>query len=95
MNKPELINKLQKRVEMETGYRYSKQSLDSIINPMIDIIMEELNRGGRVNVNNLGIFETKIHKARNFYNIQTGLNEISKPKRVVEFSPSRKFKSSL
>ncbi|MFI3293473.1 MAG: HU family DNA-binding protein [Rikenellaceae bacterium] len=93
MNKPELIDKLRKRIIEERRITYPKQDLDAIISPMVDIMMEELNSGGKIHIQNFGVFEVKAQQPRKFYNIQTGLHEFSKPKRVVEFKPSRKFRS--
>ncbi len=95
MNKPELLNKLQARIKAERRILYPKQDLNSIITPMIDIIMEELNNGGKVHLQNLGVLEVKIQKPRKFYNIRTGLHELSAPKRVIEFKPSRIFRSKM
>ncbi len=95
MNKTQMIEKLQATILEDTRYQYSKQSLNTVINTMAEIIMEELNNGGQVNITNLGTFAMKVQPPRTFYNIHTGFNELSKPKRVVEFNVSRKFRSSM
>lgn len=93
MDKQRLINQLRGKLHENTRVLYSKSELNEIVVKIIEVIMENLNNGEKIHLSNLGTFEVKLTKSRRFYNIQSGLFEITKPRRYIDFTPSRKFRT--
>lgn len=93
MDKKALIDQLRVRLHQNTKISYSKSQLNDIVVSITDIVMENLNNGGKMHLSNLGTFEVKSTRSRRFYNIQTGLFEMSKSKRYIDFTPARKFRT--
>ena len=83
MNKKELSNALVKRCGL------SISDAQKCINGMVDIIAEEMQRGGRVTILGFGVFSVKQKSERQGMN-PTSFEPIVIPaKKVVNFKPSK------
>lgn len=92
MNKQEIIDKLFDKLR-NSGCRYPKWELVSIIDPFLEVIKEILVNEGDVRLTNFGKFVVKTKKGRKYYNIQTGSMEIAKDKRMITFIQHRSLDS--
>lgn len=90
MNKAKLIDKISK----ETGV--SKKQTEDMINAMVDVIISELQKGGKVSITGFGTFETMTRYARGGVNPQNPKERIQIPEvKVAKFRTGKRLKDSL
>jgi integration host factor subunit beta len=70
-----------------------KVTTKSVIQEFIDEIIEELEKGNRLEFREFGVFELKERAARKARNPQTGDTVFVPSKVVVHFKPGRKMKA--
>lgn len=90
MNKKELIDTVSTKLE-KNNIRYPKWELTSIIEPVLETIIEALSREEEVHLNKFGRFTIKHKKGSPYYNINTGQKEIASDKKIVQFTPHKGF----
>jgi len=89
MNKAELITALAEKAEV------SKKSAETYLNSLIDIITNELQNEGKVQLIGFGTFETRKRAARKGVNPQTK-QEIKIPASTVPvFKAGKAFKEAV
>lgn len=91
MNKKELIEAVSAKLE-KNSIRYPKWELTSIMEPILEVIMEALSNGEEVQINKFGRFFVKHKKGSPYYNINTGQKEIASDKKVIQFTPHKGFR---
>lgn len=91
MNKKELIEAVSAKLD-NNNIRYPKWELTSIIEPVLEVILEALSRGEEVQLNKFGRFFIRHKKGSPYYNINTGQKEIAPNKRIVQFTPHKGFR---
>jgi DNA-binding protein HU-beta len=90
MNKAALIEKIAEK----TGA--GKKLSESMVNSMVDIIIEELRKGGEVSITGFGTFETMTRYARGGVNPQKPNERIQIPAvTVAKFRTGKRLKDSL
>ena len=70
---------------------YTVSEVAEVLDKAFKIIIENLNAGEEVNINNFGRFKLRYHKPRIMVNPRDGIKFISKEKATVIFAPSSKF----
>lgn len=91
MNKKELIKAVSAKLEIN-NIRYPKWELTSIIDPMLETIIEALSHEEEVHLNKFGRFTIKYKKGSPYYNINTGQKEIASDKKIIQFTPHKGFR---
>lgn len=90
MNKARLAEK----IANDTGL--SKKQSEDMINSMVDIIIDELKKGGEVSITGFGTFETMVRYARGGVNPQNPTERIKIPEvKVAKFRTGKRLKDSL
>ncbi len=90
MNKAALIEKIAEK----TGA--GKKLSESMVNAMVDIIIEELRKGSEVSITGFGTFETMTRYARGGVNPQKPTERIQIPAvTVAKFRTGKRLKDSL
>jgi len=90
MNKASLIEKISDKS------RIAKKQAETIVDAMVDIIIEELQRGSEVSITGFGTFETMTRYARGGVNPQKPNERIQIPEvRVAKFRTGKRLKDSL
>ena len=90
MNKATLIEKIAEK----TGS--NRKLAESMINSMVDIIIEELKKGSDVSITGFGTFETMTRYARGGVNPQKPTERIQIPEvKVAKFRTGKRLKDSL
>jgi DNA-binding protein HU-beta len=90
MNKATLIEKIAEK----TGA--NRKLAESMINSMVDIIIEELKKGGDVSITGFGTFETMTRYSRGGVNPQKPTERIQIPEvKVAKFRTGKRLKDSL
>jgi DNA-binding protein HU-beta len=90
MNKATLIEKIAEK----TGA--NRKLTESMINSMVDIIIEELKKGGDVSITGFGTFETMTRYARGGVNPQKPTERIQIPEvKVAKFRTGKRLKDEL
>lgn len=90
MNKKQLIDELSRKLEQK-NIRYPKWELISIIEPVLEVVMETLSRSEEVQINKFGRFFIKHKKGSRYYNMNTKQNAIAPDKKIIQFTPHRGF----
>lgn len=91
MNKKELIESVSAKLE-KNNIRYPKWELTSIIDPVLETIIEALSHAEEVHLNKFGRFTVKHKKGSPYYNINTGQKEIAPDKKIIQFTPHKGFR---
>ena len=91
MNKKELIEAVSAKLE-KNNIRYPKWELTSIIDPVLETIIEALSHEEEVHLNKFGRFTIKQKKGSAYYNINTGQKETAPDKKIVQFAPHKGFR---
>lgn len=91
MNKKELITAVSAKLE-KNNVRYPKWELTSIIDPVLETIIEALSHEEEVHLNKFGRFTIKHKKGSPYYNINTGQKEIAPDKKIIQFTPHKGFR---
>jgi DNA-binding protein HU-beta len=90
MNKATLIEKIAEK----TGA--NRKLAESMINSMVDIIIEELKKGSDVSITGFGTFETMTRYARGGVNPQKPTERIQIPEvKVAKFRTGKRLKDEL
>lgn len=89
VSKKEIVDKIARDLEV-------KQTLvKRIVQDFLDLIVEELVRGNKIEFRNFGIFQVVEKRARIARNPKTGVRVEVPAKRVVKFRPGREMKHRL
>ena len=89
LTKKEIINSLY----MQLGL--SKRILDTILEDILNIIVESLKNKKKVKISNFGTFEIRYKKKREGRNPKTKEKKIISERNGVLFKPSRDFKKFI
>jgi nucleoid DNA-binding protein len=90
MNKATLIEKIAEK----TGA--NRKLAESMINSMVDIIIDELKKGSDVSITGFGTFETMTRYARGGVNPQKPTERIQIPEvKVAKFRTGKRLKDEL
>ena len=90
MNKATLIEKIAEKIGS------GKKLVESTVDTMVDIIIEELQKGSDVSITGFGTFETMTRYARGGVNPQRPNERIQIPEvRVAKFRTGKRLKDSL
>ncbi|MFO0702802.1 MAG: HU family DNA-binding protein [Candidatus Andersenbacteria bacterium] len=90
MNKKELINVIAERTHADRGV------IASTLDMLEAIVVEELKKGGQVNLTGFGIFHTAVRKGRAGVNPRKPEERIQiPPVRVAKFRPGKTLKESV
>src|ERR671910_1983678 len=89
ITKKELID----RISEHTGNK--RVQVKKVVQQFLDLVVEELGKGNRLEFRDFGVFETKLRKARKAQNPKT-LEPVAVPeKRTVKFKVGRLMKQRL
>ena len=91
MNKKELIEAVSAKLE-KNNIRYPKWELTSIIDPVLETIIEALSHEEEIHLNKFGRFFVKHKKGSAYYNINTGQKATAPDKKIVQFTPHKGFR---
>ena len=87
--KKELVNRIAER----TGTKHTL--VKTVVHCFLDKIIAELGKGGRPEIRDFGVFETRVQAARAVQNPKI-LTRLQVPvKRMVKFKPGRLMKQKL
>ena len=86
LTKKEIINSLYMQIGL------SKRILDTILEDILNIIVESLKNKKKVKISNFGTFEIRYKKKREGRNPKTKEKKIISERNVVLFKPSKDFK---
>ena len=89
MNKGEFVEALADRLDM------SRAQADRAVSAVLDIISEELAKGGKVAFTGFGSFETSARAARTGRNPQTGASIKIAASRVPKFAAGATLKAAV
>ncbi len=90
MNKAGLIKKVAERAGV------SNREAEKMVEGFVDLVIEELKKGGKVNISGFGTFLTRVRHARGGVNPQKPNERIQIPEvRVAKFKTGKKLKDSL
>jgi nucleoid DNA-binding protein len=90
MNKATLVEKIAEK----TGA--NRKLAESMINSMVDIIIDELKKGSDVSITGFGTFETMTRYARGGVNPQKPTERIQIPEvKVAKFRTGKRLKDEL
>lgn len=93
MNKSEMAKKLAQRSGLTQAL--SAEVLEIIFNPVMGLIADELDAGGKVGIGGFGSFEVRRREARTGRNPRTG-ETISVPARnYPAFKPAKNLKDRV
>ncbi len=84
------VTELAKPVAKKSGIAQKKAR--EVINAFLEEVVNQVNKGNRVRIAGLGIFERRIQKARRVRNPRTGKIMRVKEKKKFVFRPSAKIK---
>ncbi len=84
------ITEIAKPVAKKTGI--SQKKAREVINAFLEEVVKQVDRGERVRIAGLGIFERRVQKARKVRNPRTGKMMTVKAKKKFAFKPSAKIK---
>lgn len=89
MNKQDIAEKVQSTLGT------TKADAERAVEAMIDAVVGELKKGGEVSLAGLGIFKTKMRKARTARNPRTGATVNVPAMRVPKFQPAKALKDAV
>ena len=89
LTKKEIINSLYMQIGL------SKRILDTILEDVLNIIVESLKNKKKVKISNFGTFEIRYKKKREGRNPKTKEKKIISERNVVLFKPSKDFKKFI
>jgi len=89
LTKKEIINSLYMQIGL------SKRILDTILEDILNIIVESLKNKKKVKISNFGTFEIRYKKKREGRNPKTKEKKIISERNVVLFKPSKDFKKFI
>tara|TARA_B100000989_G_scaffold274052_1_gene232618 strand:+ start:8847 stop:9137 length:291 start_codon:yes stop_codon:yes gene_type:complete len=86
LTKKEIISSLY----MQLGF--SKKVLESILDDVLNLIVENLKKNKKIKISNFGTFEIRHKKKREGRNPKTKQKKTISERNVVLFKPSKDFK---
>ncbi len=90
MNKASLIEKIASKAKV------SKKQAEDMLEGMVDIIIEELKKGGEVTITGFGTFLSRVRHARGGVNPQNPSERITIPEvKVAKFKTGKTLKDAL
>lgn len=89
MNKAELIVK----VAEKSGV--SKKDAEKVVSAMLDVVVEAVANGDKVQIVGFGTFEQRERKERNGVNPRTEEKIVIPASKVPAFKPGRNFKDAV
>lgn len=89
MNKTELINEVASRSEL------SKKDVTKAVDAVLDVLLNTLKEGDKVQLIGFGNFEVKERAARKGRNPQTGEEIEIAASKVPSFSPGKSLKDAV
>lgn len=90
MNKASLIEKIAEKAKV------SKKQAEDMLEGMVDIIIEELKKGGEVTITGFGTFLARTRHARGGVNPQNPSERITIPEvKVAKFKTGKTLKDAL
>ncbi|MCM3443957.1 MULTISPECIES: HU family DNA-binding protein [Bacillaceae] len=89
MNKTELINEVASRSEL------SKKDATKAVDSVLDVLLDTLKEGDKVQLIGFGNFEVKERAARKGRNPQTGEEIEIQASKVPSFSPGKQLKDAV
>ena len=90
MNKSLLIKNLSQKADT-----LNEKDLDSVVNIIVNLIVDSLVSGNRVEVRNFGTFSLRLRKKRLSRNPKTGTSVLVDEKKHPYFRASKNLKESL
>ncbi len=93
MNKSEMAKKLASRSGLTQAL--SAEVLEIIFNPVLGIIADQLDAGGKVSVGGFGTFETRQRAARSGRNPRTGESITIAAKNYPAFKAAKSLKDRI
>lgn len=91
MNKAEFVE----AVRANTARTQTKADIEDVINTALDIIMDEVKKGGNVQFVGFGTFESAERSERCGRNPQTGEPMTIAATKVPKFKPGKAFKDMV
>ncbi|MBC8106037.1 MAG: integration host factor subunit beta [Anaerolineae bacterium] len=89
ITKKELIDRIAEKTDQR------RVQVKRVVQQFLDLVVDELGRGNRLEFRDFGVFETKLRKARKAQNPKT-LEPVAVPeKRTVKFKVGRLMKQRL
>ena len=89
ITKKELIDRIAEKTDQR------RVQVKKVVQQFLDLVVDELGRGNRLEFRDFGVFETKLRKARKAQNPKT-LEPVAVPeKRTVKFKVGRLMKQRL
>ena len=89
MNKAQLINALENKCHL------TRKDSDLAVNAMFDIIIDQLEKGEKVQIVGFGCFDVRERPARKGRNPMTGETIEIDASRSVSFKPGRTLKDAM
>ena len=89
MNKQELVDKVAKKVGL------TKKDTQSVIDAMVESVMDALKKGGSVTLVGFGSFKVAKRAARKGRNPQTGKTIDIPARKTPKFTPGKLFKEKV
>ena len=89
MNKQELVDKVAKKVGL------TKKDTQSVIDAMVESLMDALKKGGSVTLVGFGSFKVAKRAARKGRNPQTGKTIDIPARKTPKFTPGKLFKEKV
>ena len=93
MNKSEMAKKLASRSGLTQAL--SAEVLEIIFNPVLGIIADQLDAGGKVSIGGFGTFESRQRAARSGRNPRTGESITIKAKNYPAFKAAKSLKDRI
>lgn len=89
MNKADFIKELAAKVNV------TNKQADAILDAFVEIVVDTVKAGDKVQIAGLGAFEVKERKARTGVNPQTGAEIKIEASKVPAFKPAKNFKEAV
>lgn len=81
------------KIADETGIK--QVDVKKIVQKTLDLIIEALSRGEKIELRNFGVFKVKSRKGRTGRNPRTGVTVPVPPKKVATFKPGMVMKQQI
>lgn len=94
MNKAPLVNKAQvaRKISEKSGTTISMKDADTVIDYLAEVLIEELNKGNRVQIKTIGKWSPKLRKEKQAKNHLQGGKMVTIPAKMqVRHRPSKSF----
>lgn len=78
-----------------TGTNIPRTDVRAMLQAMLDILVDEIEQGNRLEFRDYGVFEVKIRAAREALNPKTGVRVHVAERRSVRFKPGKLVREAL